>query len=285
MAKNDLTVFITRRESHCDECDADLGRHAWITLQEDKGALCLFCADLDHLIFLPAGDAALTRRSRKYSTLAAVVLEWSRTRKRYERQGLLVEEAALHQAEAECLADADVRARRRERNAIRRAELNQQYVAQFTQQVRELYPGCPPGRGQEIAEHACRKYSGRVGQLSASDHRLPFTVHRFLPKHLIIILLPGQGMHIHQTNAAQEGFELGHIAVAAGEQLGFPPPAAGNEEDATGLQDAHHFPHGRHIRREKFQRFQTGDGVESVRGKGQAVGGLLDEGGATTVRV
>ncbi len=168
MAKSDLTVFITRRESHCDECGADLGRHAWITLQEDKGALCLACADLDHLVFLPAGDAALTRRSRKYSTLVAVVLEWSRTRKRYERQGLLVEEAALHQAEAECLADADARARRRERNAVRRAELDQQYVAQFAQRVRELYPDCPPGREQEIAEHACRKYSGRVGRSAAA---------------------------------------------------------------------------------------------------------------------
>ncbi len=168
MAKNDLTVFITRRESHCDECGADLGRHAWITLQEEKGALCLACADLDHLIFLPAGDAALTRRSRKYSTLVAVVLEWSRTRKRYERQGLLVEEAALHQAEAECLADADARARRRERAAIRRAELDQQYMAQFAQRVRELYPDCPPGREQEIAEHACRKYSGLVGRSAAA---------------------------------------------------------------------------------------------------------------------
>ena len=168
MAKNDLTVFIIRRESYCGECGAELGRGSWITLQEDKGALCLACADLDYLIFLPAGDAAFTRRSRKYSTLVAVALEWSRTRKRYERQGLLVEEAALHQAEAECLADADARARRRERNAIRRAELGREYVAQFAQRVRELYPGCPPGREQEIAEHACRKYSGRVGRSAAA---------------------------------------------------------------------------------------------------------------------
>jgi len=37
----------------------------------------------------------LTRRSGKYSTLSAVVLKWSRARKHYERQGLLVEESAL----------------------------------------------------------------------------------------------------------------------------------------------------------------------------------------------
>ena len=91
MTKFELKVFITTREASCDECGEDLGRRAWIMLVEDKGALCLACADLDHLVFLPAGDAALTRRSRKYSTLCAVVLKWSRARKRYERQGLLVE--------------------------------------------------------------------------------------------------------------------------------------------------------------------------------------------------
>jgi hypothetical protein len=96
---SDIKVFISSRDSICDECGEALGRKAWITLVEDKGALCLSCADLDHLLFLPAGDAALTRRSRKYSTLSAVVLKWSRARKRYERQGLLVETRALEQAE------------------------------------------------------------------------------------------------------------------------------------------------------------------------------------------
>jgi hypothetical protein len=161
-------VFITTGESSCSECGEVLGRKAWITLVEGKGALCLACADLDHLIFLPAGDAALTRRSRKHSTLSAVVLRWSRARKRYERQGLLVEEQALEQAEQECLADEEARARRREREAARRAELDRQYVQQFAGRVRELYPGCPPEREIAIAEHACLKYSGRVGRSAAA---------------------------------------------------------------------------------------------------------------------
>jgi hypothetical protein len=160
----DLKVFITTRESVCGECGEELGRHAWITLVEDKGALCLSCADMDHLIFLPSGDAALTRRAGKYSPLSAVVLKWSRTRKRYERQGLLVEDAALQRAERECLNDADARARRREREAERRAELDQEYVLRFAQRVRELFLNCPAGREQVIAEHACQKYSGRVGR-------------------------------------------------------------------------------------------------------------------------
>src|SRR4051794_9179299 len=109
----DLKVFISKRESVCGECGENLGPHAWITLAGEKGALCLACADLDHLEFLPPGDAALTRRARKHSCLSAVVLEWSRSRKRYERQGLLVEAEALAKAEEECLADEEVRKRRR----------------------------------------------------------------------------------------------------------------------------------------------------------------------------
>ena len=160
----DLKVFINNQDSTCDECGEHLGHHAWITLVEEKGALCLSCADLDHLIFLPSGDAALTRRSDKYSTLSAVVLKWSRARKHYERQGLLVEEPALQRAEQECLDDADVRARRNEREAERRAELDHEYVSRFAEQVRQLFPNCPAGREQVIAEHACQKYSGRVGR-------------------------------------------------------------------------------------------------------------------------
>jgi hypothetical protein len=96
----DLKVFISTgdRDSFCCECGEALGRGAWITLVEGKGALCLACADLDHLIFLPSGNTALTRRARKHSILSAVVLKWSRARKRYERQGLLVEEQALERA-------------------------------------------------------------------------------------------------------------------------------------------------------------------------------------------
>jgi hypothetical protein len=49
---NTIKVFISLRDSTCDDCKEELGRHAWITLEHDKGALCLTCADLDHLVFL-----------------------------------------------------------------------------------------------------------------------------------------------------------------------------------------------------------------------------------------
>jgi hypothetical protein len=173
----ELKVFISNRKSKCDDCGENLGLKSWITLVGEKGALCLACADLDHLIFLPAGNMALTRRARKHSTLSAVVLEWSRARKRYERQGILVEEQALETAEEECLGDSDLRERRRERDAVRRQELDRQYVQEFAERVREIFPGCPTGRETIIAEHACLKYSGRIGR-SASAKGLDETAVR-----------------------------------------------------------------------------------------------------------
>ena len=164
----DLKVFISGRDSRCGECGEDLGPRAWITLAGEGRALCLTCTDLDHLVFLPAGDTALTRRARKNSGLTAVVLKWSRARKRYERQGLLVEDEALERAEQACAADAATREARRASAAERRAELDDQYVARFAARVLELYRLCPRGRAKLIAEHACRKYSGRVGRSSAA---------------------------------------------------------------------------------------------------------------------
>jgi len=183
-SSEELKVFISSRESVCDECGENLGHQAWITLAGEKGALCLACADLDHLLFLAAGDAALTRRARKYSTLAAVVLKWSRARKRYERQGLLVEAEALEKAEQECLADLDARQRRQERAAVRTEELDRQYVAQFAARVTALFPSCPPGREREIAEHACLKYSGRVGRSASAKALDAEAVRRAVVAHI-----------------------------------------------------------------------------------------------------
>jgi len=134
---------------------------------EDAGPLCMGCADLDHLIFLPAGDAALSRRARKASRLAAVVVCFSRSRKRYDRQGILVEEAALEQAEAQCLADEEARARRRERYRQRRAEQDVVFEERLAEAVGRLFPGCPAGRAEAIAQHAGVRGSGRVGRSAA----------------------------------------------------------------------------------------------------------------------
>ena len=134
---------------------------------DDAGPLCMACAEMDHLVFLPSGDAALTRRARRGSALSAVVVRFSRSRRRYERQGILVEEAALEQAEAECLADEPARARRREREAVRRASEDLELQTEMAAAITDLYPACPRERAQAIARHAATRGSGRVGRSAA----------------------------------------------------------------------------------------------------------------------
>ena len=67
-------------------------------VMENPGPACLRCVGLDDLEFLPAGNTLLTRRAKAGSARHAVVVRFSKTRGRYERQGLLIEPAALAQA-------------------------------------------------------------------------------------------------------------------------------------------------------------------------------------------
>ena len=165
--KKERVVFDIVRDSECSDCKEELGRGSLIILENGQ-PLCLECAGLDHLGYLPAGDAALTRRTRKHSRVSIVVVRWSRARKRYERQGIIAEAEAIAQAEEECLDDADLRELRREREAVRRTHLDAEYVADFSRQITELWPGCPKRQAQLIAEHACLKHSGRVGRTAAA---------------------------------------------------------------------------------------------------------------------
>lgn len=163
----DIVVFSIVRESKCADCGRDLPKGGFLRMEGDR-PLCLSCADLDHLLFLPAGNAALTRRAAKYTKLRAVVVRFSRARKRYERQGVLVEQSALERAEQECLSDADARATARHRAAERRARMDDEYVRTFEQRIGDLFPACPPQSRLAIAEHACEKYSGRIGRTAAA---------------------------------------------------------------------------------------------------------------------
>jgi hypothetical protein len=163
----EIVVFWVVRDTQCTECGTELWKGSLLRLEREK-ALCMTCADLDRLELLPRGDAAVTRRASKYSTLRAVVVRWSRTRKRYERQGILVEPEARRRAEEESLADAELRARRQARAAERRTVEDQKFVAAFARAIRSRYPACPAGEDTAIAEHACRKYSGRVGRSAAA---------------------------------------------------------------------------------------------------------------------
>ncbi len=134
---------------------------------EDGAPRCLDCADLGHLVFLPRGDTALTRRSREESALSAVVVRFNRRKGRYERQGVLVEEAGLARAERRCLADAEARRRRRVRDAAWRTAQDMRFTDAFAAEIRRLFPGCPAARARAIAEHASARGSGRVGRSAA----------------------------------------------------------------------------------------------------------------------
>jgi hypothetical protein len=159
----DLVVVSPVREWTCSSC----GGAGGLLIMDESGPLCMACADMDHLVFLAPGDAALTRRAKRASRLSAVVVRFSRARGRYERQGILVEEEALEQAEAECLADEEARARRGERDRTRRAEEDLDLQARMAAKIAQLFPGCPAPRTEAIARHAAMRGSGRVGRSAA----------------------------------------------------------------------------------------------------------------------
>jgi hypothetical protein len=116
--------------------------------------------------------------------LRAVVVRFSRARKRYERQGILVEQAALERAEQECLADSDAREAARARAVERRARIDDEYVKKFEQRIGDLFAACPPTNRRSIAEHACEKYSGRVGRTAAAKEFYPDTIELAVRAHV-----------------------------------------------------------------------------------------------------
>lgn len=163
-----LLVFIVRNNTKCGDCGQEIDHGSFVRLDPKLGALCMACADMDELEFLASGDAALTRRAAKYSSMTAVVLKWSRSRKRYERQGIVAETAAIERAETECLADAPARERQRQRRAVQAVAEDAVHAAAFVEKIRTLFPSCPPGEAEAIATHACRRHSGRVGRTAAA---------------------------------------------------------------------------------------------------------------------
>ena len=164
---NEIVVFSIINPSVCSECGTELAKGRFLKMEKEN-PLCLECADLDHLVYLQKGDVALTRRSKKYSSLSAVVVRFSRSRHRYERQGLLVESEALIRAEKECEGDAADRKISREYAVRVRERADKEYIAQFSKQILMQYPGCPTQEAEAIADHAYQKYSGRVGRSSAA---------------------------------------------------------------------------------------------------------------------
>jgi hypothetical protein len=160
-------VFEIARESQCSECGVEMPQGSLLFMEAEQ-PLCMRCAGLSDLEFLAAGNMALTRRATKLSERVVVVVRFSRSRKRYERQGILVEIAAIEKAERECLEDADEREAARVRGAEGRRKEDRKLVLQMTERVRELFPGCPSHELAAITEHTAQRGSGRVARSEAA---------------------------------------------------------------------------------------------------------------------
>ncbi len=180
---SEIAVFIISKSATCAECGEEVNLGQFLRVEKEK-PLCLACADLDALVYLPRGNTALTRRARKHSGLSAVVLKFSKSRGRYERQGVLVEAAALVRAEQECLGDEERRQLARERAAVQRDRADATYVAAFAEQIALRYPGCPRDEGESIAKHACEKSSGRVGRSAAAKDFDPTMIDLAVRAHV-----------------------------------------------------------------------------------------------------
>jgi hypothetical protein len=162
----ELVVYEILGTAQCSECGAEMEQGS-LLFKEGDIPLCMACAGLGDLEFLAAGDVALTRRAAKYSARAVIVVRFSRTRKRYERRGILAESAALERAEQECVEDAGKRAAARVRDAARRHEEDRELKLRMAENIGILFPGCPPQELAAIAEHTATRGSGRVGRSEA----------------------------------------------------------------------------------------------------------------------
>jgi hypothetical protein len=147
----------------CSDCSAPLEQGALAT-KTGRTTKCLCCSELDGLEFLPSGDVALTRAAQRLSERKAVVFRFNKSKRRNERQGILVASEAIEAARLQCQADEPERLKKRQSSAKSRLKKESNYVEQFAKCVRDMYPNAPIGTELQIAEHACETGSGRVGR-------------------------------------------------------------------------------------------------------------------------
>jgi len=81
----------------------------------------------------------------------------------------MVAPAAIRRAEEECLADAELRERRRVAAAEKREAEEPAYVAAVTEAIRVAYPGCPPSEAEQIAAWTCEKTLRPRGPLGGRE--------------------------------------------------------------------------------------------------------------------
>lgn len=146
---------------HAWECNTCGGEPTDPLLRVKAGGICLDCTGLGHLVFLPSGDANLTRRTTRASGVTGVVYRMNTRRRRYQRQGILTEQRAVELAARQCLEDDDLTPRRlRVDDALRR---------EIADHIRAQFPGCPPLRAEAIAFYAAVRRRACRNRDSAAD--------------------------------------------------------------------------------------------------------------------
>ena len=87
MATESQNIFLTKKEKlSCKLCKKAIALgQKFVAESETSKGTCFKCSPFVNYTLLPPGDAALTRRSKKYSELCGVLLSWNQKRRRFER--------------------------------------------------------------------------------------------------------------------------------------------------------------------------------------------------------
>jgi hypothetical protein len=164
MASLRPVVWISHRDGErCVGCAVEIERGSFIQINREQGIRCARCAGFGDLVFLPAGDIALTRRALALSARTAIVVKFSRARRRHERQGVLVEQAALERGQQECKDDAARREATRERRRPRAERAEQEYLARFVTRILELFPPARPRKSRPSPDGPARNTAAGLG--------------------------------------------------------------------------------------------------------------------------
>ena len=92
-------IWLSHKDGQvCGSCGKEIHKGNWVQLNQKDGVRCGACAGYGDMWFLGAGDALLTRKATQLSSRVVTVVRWSNTRKRNERQGILVEQQAYRDA-------------------------------------------------------------------------------------------------------------------------------------------------------------------------------------------
>lgn len=186
MSTFNRNVYLTQQLNlSCSKCKRAIKQwDRFVVESENSRGLCFKCSPFTEKEFLPSGDSAMTRRSKKHSRYCGVLLEWNSKRRRFERKGQCVEADAIIKARAECKADADKRKIINTKLAFKREMADKIYVADFAKAIKQRYPSIPKGRELAIAKHACEKYSGRVGRSASAKQFDGDMIDRAVEAHI-----------------------------------------------------------------------------------------------------